>query len=182
MAIAAGLLVRWWGRSVAVAAVVLNVMLVMPSLQVIAIPWAGGAALALGALAALLQARADIGAHEESDADAITDRAARWAVTGGLLAGIAMLYRIDLGLALALGGAAALWALPRPIVTRALIGTGIGLAPYVVHLLMAGPGNVWRGMLIDPMIHLRAARHLPLPPDPNHLVGVARVIGAVDRW
>jgi hypothetical protein len=167
MAIGAGLLARWWGRSVAIAAVLLNVMFVMPSLQLIAIPWAGGAALALGSLAALLQAR-----HAHSP---------RWALVGGVLAGLAMLFRIDLGLALALGGAAALWALPRPIVTRALLGTGVGLSPYLVQLATAGPGVVWRGMLIDPMIHLRAARHLPVPPDPNHLVGVARVIVAVDR-
>jgi hypothetical protein len=36
-------------------------------------------------------------------------------------------------------------------------------------------------MVIDPMIHLRAARHLPVPPDPSRLSGVARVIAAVDR-
>jgi hypothetical protein len=36
-------------------------------------------------------------------------------------------------------------------------------------------------MIVDPMIHLRSARHLPVPPDPGHLVGVARVIAAVDR-
>ncbi|MDQ1457975.1 MAG: hypothetical protein QOH28_3595 [Actinomycetota bacterium] len=169
MAVAAGLLVRWWGRSVAVTAVVLNVMFVMPSLQLVAIPWTGGAALALGSLVALLQARHDGG-----------DRGALWALIGGVLAGLAMLFRIDLGLALALGGAAALWALPRPIVTRAVIGTAIGLSPYLAHLALAGPATVWRGMLIDPMIHLRAARHLPVPPNPDHLVGVARVIAAFD--
>ena len=172
MAVGAGLLVRWWGRSVAVAAVVLNVMFVMPSLQLIAIPWTGGAALALGSLVALLHAR-----RTRDDAG---DRAARWAVIGGVLAGFAMLFRIDLGLAVALGGAAALWGLPRPIVRRALIGTGIGLAPYLVHVATAGPTTVSRGMLIDPLIHLRAARHLQVTPDPNHLVGVARVIAAFD--
>ena len=138
MAVGAGLLVRWWGRWVAVAAVVLNVLFVMPSLQLIAIPWTGGAALALGSLVALLHAR-----RTRDDAG---DRAARWAVIGGVLAGFAMLFRIDLGLAVALGGAAALWGLPRPIVRRALIGTGIGLAPYLVHVAMAGPTTVWRGM------------------------------------
>jgi hypothetical protein len=176
MAVGVGLLVRWWGRWVAVAAVLLNVMLVMPSLQLIAIPWTGAAALALLALVALLQARAaadnPAGAHKLS--------AGTWAIAGGVLAGFAMLFRIDVGLALALGGAAALWGLPRRVVLRALIGTGIGLAPYVVHLAMAGPNTVLHGMLIDPIIHLRAARHLDLPPDPNHLVGVARVIAAFD--
>jgi hypothetical protein len=176
-------LVRWWGRWVAVAAVVLNVMLVMPSLQLIAIPWTGGAALAMGALVALLQARHDCSdrtSSERTSSDA-SGRAATWAIVGGVLAGLAMLFRIDLGLALALGGTAAVWALPRPIVKRALLGVGIGLAPYLVQLATAGPGHVWQGMLIDPIVHLRAGRHLPLPPDPNHLVGVARVIAVVDR-
>jgi hypothetical protein len=167
LAVGAGMLTRWWGRSVAIAAVVLNVMFVMPSLQLIAIPWTGGVALALGALVALLQAR-----HDASG---------RWALIGGVLAGFAMLFRIDIGLALALGGTAALWGLARPIIKRAVIGTGIGLAPYLVHLATAGPATVWRGMLIDPMIHLRAARRLPVPPDPGRLVGVARVIAGVDR-
>jgi len=179
MAVGAGLLVRWWGRAVAIAAVLLNVVFVMPSLQLIAIPWTGGAALALAALVALLQARHEA-ARAAGDHDEGTN-ARRWAVLGGVLAGFAMLFRIDLGLALALGGTAALWGLPRPVVKRAAIGAAIGGAPYVVHLAMAGPGTVVRGMLIDPIIHLRGARHLPVPPDPGHLVGVARVIGAVDR-
>jgi hypothetical protein len=173
MATATGLLVRWWGRWVAVAAVILNVIFVMPSLQLIAIPWTGGAALGLGALCAWLQARHDLGADAR--------RAARWATAGGVLAGLAMLFRIDLGLAIALGGGAALWGLSGRIVRRALIGAAIGLAPYVVQVATAGVGNVWRGMIVDPMIHLRSARHLPVPPDPGHLVGVARVIAAVDR-
>ena len=171
MAVAAGLLVRWWGRWVAVAAVLLNVMFVMPALQLTAIPWTGGAALALGSLVALLQARADAGSAN----------ARRWAMVGGLLAGFAVLFRIDVALALVLGGTAALWALPRPVVKRALIGTGIGLAPYLVQVVTAGPVTTFRGMLVDPVLHLRAARHLPVPPDPGHLVGVARVIAAVDR-
>jgi hypothetical protein len=174
MATGTGLLVRWWGRWVAVAAVILNVLFVMPSLQLIAIPWTGGAALGIGALCAWLQAR------HEGTTDA-SSRAARWATAGGVLAGFAMLFRIDLGLAVALGGAAALWGVSGRVIRRALIGTGIGLAPYLVQLATAGVGNVWRGMIVDPMIHLRSARHLPIPPSPRHLVGVARVIAAVDR-
>jgi hypothetical protein len=36
-------------------------------------------------------------------------------------------------------------------------------------------------MIVDPILHLRAGRRLPLPPSPDHLVGVARVIVAFDR-
>ncbi len=121
---------------------------------------------------ALLQARHDLAAAPTSG---------RWAVVGGLLAGCALLYRIDLALALLLGGAAALWGCRR-IVKPTLAGLGIGLVPYVVHVVLAGPGTVWRAMLIDPIFRLRSGRSLPVPPDPSHLEGIAGVIFAVDRW
>ncbi len=98
LAVGAGLLVRWWGRAVAVSAVLLNVLFVMPAVQLIALPWTGGAALALGGLVALLQARRNDNP--------------RWALIGGILAGFAMLFRIDLGLAIVLGGGAAIWGSP----------------------------------------------------------------------
>jgi hypothetical protein len=175
MAAGAALLVRWWGRWVAVSAVVLSAMFVLPALQLTAIPWTGGVALALGAVVALVQARRDACAGASVTA-------LRWAATGGVLAGVALLFRIDLIVAVGLAGAAALWGLARPYIRRALVGFAVGLAPYVVHLALAGPGNVARGMVIDPILHLRAARRLPVPPDPDRLEGVARVIVAVDRW
>lgn len=176
MAVGVAALVRWWGRWVAVAAVLLSVLFVMPSLQLTAIPWTGGVAIGLASLVALLQARHDAGASETARTGE------RWALVGGVLAGVAMLYRIDLALAVALAGAAALWGLPRAILRRAFVGLGVGLVPYVAQVALAGPGAVWRGMLIDPMLHLRAARRLPVPPSPRHLEGVARVILVVDRW
>ncbi len=92
-----------------------------------------------------------------------------------------MLYRIDLALALVLAGGAALWGLPRVTVKRALAGLVIGLVPYLVHVVLAGPGTVWRGMLVDPIFHLRAGRSLPIPPNPDHLEGIAKVIVLFDR-
>ena len=65
---------------------------------------------------------------------------------------------------------------------RALIGLAVGLVPYVVHILLAGPGTVWRGMLIDPIFRLRSGRSLPVPPNPDHLEGIAKVIVLFDRW
>ncbi len=175
MAIGAAALVRWWGRWVAVSAVLLSVMFVMPTLLLTAIPWTGGAALALASVVALVQARSHSGADD-------LRRANRWAFAGGVLAACALLYRIDLALALVLAGSAALWGLPRVPVKRALIGLGIGLVPYLVHIVVAGPGTVWRGMLIDPIFHLRSGRGLPVPPNPDHLEGIAKVIVFVDRW
>jgi hypothetical protein len=175
MALGVAVIVRWWGRWVAVGAVLSTVLFVTPSLQLVAIPWTGGAALALFALAALLQAR-----YDASDR-APTRGTDPWPVVGGVLAGLAMLYRLDLGLALTLGGAAALWGLPAATVRRALTALAVGLSPYLVHLALAGPLTVFRGMVSDPMLRMRATRGLPLPPDPNELEGVSRAIGLVDR-
>ena len=167
-------LVRWWGRGVALTCGLLTVLFVLPALQLTAIPWVGGVALGLAALVMALQARHASGEDRPRDAG-------RWAVAGGLLAGFALLYRIDLGLALGLAGGAAVWGLPRPLLRRSLVGLVIGASPYLVHLVLAGPGNVVRGMILDPMLHLRAGRHLPVPPDPDRLVGIAAVIRYVDR-
>ena len=62
----------------------LNVMFVMPALQLIAIPWTGGAALALGALVALLQAlMTTAGATTEGDGHDVDPAAGgRWALIG----------------------------------------------------------------------------------------------------
>jgi hypothetical protein len=175
MAAAVALLLRFWGRWVALAGGLLTLLFALPSLGLVAWPWVGGVALALGAALSLLQARSD---------DARGDRprtAGRWAVTGGVLAGVALLYRLDLGLALALAGIAVVWGLRAPLVRRAVVGTAIGLSPYLVHFAVAGPGNVWNGMIIDPVLRLRASRGLPLPPDPSGLEGIAGTAVLSDR-
>src|SRR5205823_6856176 len=106
--------------------------------------------------------------------------AGRWAVAGGVLAGVALLYRIDLGLAVALAGMAVVWGLRTPLVRRAVVGAAIGLSPYLLHVAVAGPGNVWNGMIVDPLFRLRPTRGLPVPPDPTQLKGTA-VTALVDE-
>jgi len=175
VAVGAAAVVRWWGRWVAAAAILLSVMFVMPSLQLTAIPYTGGVAIGLASLAALVQVRHD-------SATGAAQAAQRWAVVGGVAAGVAMLYRIDLAFAVTFAGAAVLWGLPGPLVRRAIAGLAFGLSPYVLQVALAGPGTVWQGMIVDPMLRLRSGRRLPVPPSPSHLQGVARVIVAVDRW
>src|SRR5436190_1615102 len=174
LATAVALLVRLWGRWVALAGALLTVLFTISSLLLTAWPWLGGAALGLGAVVALLQARAD---------DSRLDRpraAGRWAVAGGVLAGVALLYRIDLGLAVALAGMAVVWGLRAPLVRRAVVGAALGLSPYLLHVAVAGPGNVWNGMIVDPLFRLRPTRGLPVPPDPTQLKGTA-VTALVDE-
>ena len=173
---AVALLLRLWGRWVALAGGLLTVLFTLPSLLLTAWPWLGGAALGLGAIVALLQARGDDTHHDRPRA------AARWAVIGGVLAGVALLYRIDLGLAVALAGIAVVWGLRAPLVRRAVVGTAIGLSPYLLHVALAGPSNVWNGMIVDPLFRLRPTRGLPVPPDPTQLKGTAVTALIDERW
>ena len=92
-----------------------------------------------------------------------------------------MLFRLDLVIAVALSATALVWGMPRGRRNRLLAGFAVGVAPYVVHLATAGPGNVWRGMVLDPVFHLRGGRSLPIPPPWGHLDGFLQKAGALQQ-
>jgi hypothetical protein len=99
-------------------------------------------------------------------------RVRRRAVGAGVLAGLALLYRPDLivalgaGLLIATRGAGA-----ARLRRRLAAGTLVGLAPYAVHLATAGVTVAFRGMVLDPVVYLRGGRRLPIPPNPHHIDG-----------
>ena len=172
MAVAAGLLVRWWGRWVAVAAVLLNVMFVMPALQLTAIPWTGGAALALGALVALAASARRFGVADRAEVGVARRRSRR------LRDPLPHRRRAR---------ARARWrsrALGPPSSRRQ--ARGDRRRDRALALPRAGDHgrtrhDVPRDDHRSDRALARPARHLPVPPSPDHLVGVARVIAAVDR-
>src|SRR5438093_540834 len=88
--------------------------------------------------------------------------------------------RIEVERLVALAGMAVVWGLRAPLVRRAVVGAAIGLSPYLLHVAVAGPGNVWNGMIVDPLFRLRPTRGLPVPPDPTQLKGTA-VTALVDE-
>jgi hypothetical protein len=170
-------LARPWGRMLATFAGVIALILIIPPLGLVALAWVGGVALALWAVWLGLEARRRL------PADPV--RARRFAIASGVVAGFALLYRPDL--LLATGGAllVAVWGRERAGLRRPLAtGAVIGLAPYVVHLATAGPVTAFRGMVIDPVFHLRAGRRLPIPPNPDHFDGFLQRSGAIyrTRW
>ena len=57
-----------------------------------------------------------------------------------------------------------------------LIGVVVGLTPLWVHLAVAGPRAAWQGMVVDPVVHLRAGRELPRPPSWDRLDGALQAI------
>jgi len=97
-----------------------------------------------------------------------------------VLLGFALLYRIDLVLAVGLATIVMLRGAGRPRSKWLLGGIAAGASPYLIHLATAGIGNVFQGMILDPVVYLRGGRRLPIPPPWNHLDGFLQKVGAID--
>lgn len=152
-------LLRPWGPWVSCGGGAIAAVIILTPSGLTALAWVGGLALAIWALRCTLDA-VDGG-----------PKARRLALTGGALAGLSLLYRADLILAVCLGASALLMPLGSSLRRRAALGLALGLSPYLVHLATAGPGNVVRGMLIEPVVDLRGGRSLPLPPSLDRFDG-----------
>lgn len=161
------LLARRWGRVAGAICAGISLVIIVPPIGLTALAWVGGVALGLLALVALLRTVRDP-----------DDRAAaRYALLGGVLAGLALLFRLDLVLAIALAGFVVLRTTGSALRRRALLGLALGVSPYLAHLATAGPRTVFDGMVLDPVVYLRGGRRLPVPPPPDHLDGFLQKAG-----
>jgi hypothetical protein len=150
-------LARQWGRTVAVAGAVTSAFLIIP-FGLTALAWVGGVGLALVGLA--------FGVRNKT-------------FTAGVLLGLAVLFRLDLVLAVTLAVLALFRGMARPQRRRLLIGLGVGIAPYLIQVATAGLGHSFKGMVLDPVFHLRGGRSLPIPPSWGHLDGFLQRAGAL---
>jgi hypothetical protein len=163
-------LTRMWGRVTAVGCGAIAALLIMTPIGLSALAWHGAVALALWALVFALRARC-------------TDRTADWAIAGGL-AGFALTFRPDIVLAITFALVCAGWAFRRRAVRPVAIGAAVGLLPMWVHLAIAGPVQVFDGIVIDPVIRLRPGRELPTPPSWGVVDGALQAVaeGAPPWW
>ncbi len=167
-------LAHFWGRRVALCCAVISLLLIIPPIGLTALAWDGGVALGLFGLVATLEGRRRWARDAAS--------AWRWAVAGGVLSGLALLYRPDLVLAVGLGLLAAWWGTDRRFKLRVLLGGLVGVAGYVVQFALAGPGDAFEGMVLQPIFDLRGGRKLPVPPPWGHLDGFLQRSGAIVPW
>ena len=154
---------RPWGRRVAVGGAAIAAIIILPPAGLTAMAWVGGAALGLWAMVAALRGRP---------------------LLAGLLAGVALLYRPDLVIAVVLGFGVIWGVLEIRQRQRLLAGSALGLSPYLVHVALAGPGHALFGMVIQPVFQLRSGRRLPLPPSWSHFDGFLQRAGELNalRW
>jgi hypothetical protein len=160
-------LARPWGRRIATAGALISALCIVPAIGLVALAWVGGIALGVWTLVAALAGRQ----HPDDAA------AKRRFLAAGLLAGAALLYRLDLVVAVGLGLFAATRGVSRTRRKSLLLGFAIGLSPYLVHIATAGPGHVFKGMVVDPVVYLRGGRRLPIPPSPHHFDGWLQRLG-----
>ena len=166
-------LARRWGRAVALCCSLASLIFLVPSIGPTALPWAGAVALGLAAIVAAAASRGGATRHP-----------GRLALLAGLASGLALLYRLDLVLALGLAMLALGWGAARSLRRGFLVGLAVGLAPYLVQFATAGFGTAWHGMITVPLIQLRNGRRLPVPPSWSHLDGTLERLGSLValRW
>ena len=155
-------LTRPWGRTTAVGAGVVAALLTMTPIGLAALAWHGAIALALWSAVFAIRAR---------------NTGAVWSwVVAGVLGGVALSFRPDIVIAVSLTMLAAGWAHRRVAVRPVLIGAFVGLVPMWIHLVIAGPGPVIDGIVIDPVVRLRPGRELPSPPSFGEIDGALQAI------
>jgi hypothetical protein len=159
-------LARAWGRRTAVISAVTVTMLVLTPIGLTALAWEGAVALGLWSVVFGLRAL-----HTD-------DRVRRRAlIAAGLLAGLALGYRPDLVLALTIAHGWMLWRSRGSGAWKvAAPSFGVGLLPLLIHLVVAGVGATYRGMVSQPLFDLRPGRELPRPPGFNQIDGALQAI------
>lgn len=169
-------LARAWGRRLALACALLALLFIVPPLGLTALAWIGGVALGLIGLNLTLVGRR-AAPHDPG-------RAGRFLFWGGLVGAGALLFRLDLIVAVGLGALGATAGLTWSLKRKFAGGLGLGLLAYIVQLATAGPYNTFRGMVLDPVVYLRGGRRLPIPPSWNHLDGFLQRSGAIQppKW
>lgn len=136
-------LLRRWGTAIAMGCMLLAGVLLLP-LGIVAFAWSGAIACALSFIWAM--------AAPKNNRQGFA----------GALAGLALAFRVDVGLGVAL----AAWTLLQPISSgqrlKFAFGAALGLVPFVVLLFLTGPQQMFNNLFLYPVIISGPARRLPL--------------------
>ncbi len=157
-------LARPWGRAAATLVAAFAVFYVLTPIGLTAMAWNGGLALTLWCA---------VFAVRSTNVAGRSQLLAR--VAAGVLGGLALTYRPDLVLAVAVVLTWLIWT-QRASWRAVAVGVVAGLTPLWAHLAIAGPRAAWQGIVVDPVVHLRSGRELPRPPSWDRLDGALQAI------
>lgn len=161
-------LTRAWGHRVGTISAVTVTLLVLTPIGLSALAWEGAVALALWSVVFLVRA-----VHTSG-----RDRTLALAAAGAL-AGYALSFRPDLVLAIGIATVVGLVMIRGTGNNKwpaMLIGVIVGLTPMWMHLVVAGIGPSWRGMVMEPVRDLRPGRELPRPPSLGKVDGALQAV------
>ncbi|MEE3330883.1 MAG: hypothetical protein VX246_08440 [Myxococcota bacterium] len=165
-----------WSRGAAIATVCgVACALLLSPLRLDAYSWLGGIALLVAAVAVLDRDDSDPGGANP--------------LIAGLLAGLALTFRIDLIVALSLAFLSQLAGAARGVWLRVAIGCGVGLIPLLVVVVIASPAASWQALVYETIFGWGPNRRLPFSALSPALwrevalvaVGVSAAIGAAVR-
>jgi hypothetical protein len=141
-------IVRWWGRTPAIGAVVVAIVVLIPLW--FANAWIMALALSVGSLGLL--ARFVISRSNGQSTPAVA----------GIMAGMAIFFRTDIAPAVLVSGLALLIFVKAKEWRGYLIGTVIGCAPFLFWIVGAGWRPVIENLFLYPAIYSHVGRGLPL--------------------
>lgn len=163
-------ILRPWGRRIATAGAVTAILVLIGPLGLSAMAWNGAIAAALAALAV-----GAAGMRRQAGGA----RTTWWFAGAGVLAGVALLYRPDLVVAVGLGLLALVLQIERGRRRPLLLGVAGAVALYIPHVLTSGIAASWQGMFVEPVFELRAGRSLPVPPSVGTVDGFLQQAGSL---
>jgi hypothetical protein len=135
---------RHWGNTIGLCCLALTGLLLLGT-YLPAYAWIGAIACALWSL--WLSSR--------------TDSHAR-CLFGGALAGLALLFRADIGPAMILATLPLFLGMTQSVRWKYLLGSGLALLPLAILTVFAGWRPVVDNLFLTPVLHSGPARHLPL--------------------
>ena len=137
-------LAKRWGTPIATGCMLIAGFLLLP-LEVIAYTWLGALACALCFIWAMAAPPGN-----------------GRCLVGGLIAGLAVVFRVDVAPAVALAACALLPPLSPPQRLRFAFGSVIGLTPFAVLLPLAGAEQMFNNLFLYPVILSGPGRRTPL--------------------
>ena len=135
---------RHWGNTIGLCCLALTGLLLLGT-YLPAYAWIGAIACALWSL--WLSSRADSHAR---------------CLFGGALAGLALLFRADIGPAMILATLPLFLGMTQSARWKYLLGSGFALLPLAILTVVAGWRPVVDNLFLTPVLHSGPARHLPL--------------------